>query len=917
MPHRVFRAEDGDDGESIDYQELINKRAIELYREFGIEIVATNDAHYVNKDDYKTHDILLAIQTGSRLDDPDRWRFESDDLYLKSLEEMIISFKSLGYIDSEIISRAIANTYRIADKISIEIPAHEVDLPKPVSNSEQKMLELLKLGWEKKISGKKDIAIYKDRMLYELGVIKKLEFIDYFLIVWDIINYARNNDIMVGAGRGSAAGSLICYLLDITQVDPIEHGLYFERFLNPERIDLPDIDIDFQDDRRHEVFEYITNKYGKDKTAHINTFGYLTPKSAFRDVCRVYGINVLTINKLSKLIETIDDFETNPELSAFAKKHPDIIKHVKRLDGTIRQVGVHAAGIVVSAKRLDDCCVLEKRKDVFVCNWDKIDAEKFGLLKIDVLGLSTLTILNNTKKLIKQRHGVDIDFNRIDLNDSRVLDNFAKGNTVGIFQFENHGMRSLLKSLNANTFDMVADTTALFRPGSLHSGQTDKYVKIVRGEEYEHYAVPELEGILKTTKSIMIYQEQIMQIFVKLANFSWAKADKMRKIIGKKLGKDEFEKYRKEFVDGCLANGIKSEDANELFDAMVEFSAYSFNKSHAVAYTYISFWSMFFKTHYPLEFMAALLTNALGNEDRLKIYYAEAKRLGIKVDPIPDINKSTTEFNIDVDRIIAPFTIIKGIGETAAKAIVEARNTKEFVNYDDFVNRVNKRVVNTKIMELLHKVGVFSVFGEFGDEYEVSKARAGLIPIYDVVSEIKLAQMDVDKTVLNYIYRDIVMKYPDSKLLAPKTHRHPLLMVINNSQKNEDEHLTADGTKYILGALKLLNLNKRDIYYTGLYKHVVDKEKITDEYKQDCFETLLKEIKTFKPKLIICTVPDVLYKLADVKGGIKEINGNIYYVSEIQAFLFAVVSPQWAFFNDEANELFLKAFKKLSEILTY
>jgi len=589
MPFGIYYAEEDDGSESTDRQKIVNEKALALSQKYGIKYIITNDFHFVEQEDSYTHEVLLAIQRHTTMDDPKRWKFDCDDVYFKTESEMLEACLSLGYLDEDIIITGFSNTREVADKCNVEVPKFDFDLPKLYDNSKQVFLEKILDGWERLVEDKNEI--YAQRLQYEIDVIEKLGFIDYFLIVEDIVNYAKNNNILVGLARGSVAGSLVAYLLGITAVDPIKFGLYFERFLNPDRVSMPDIDLDFEDEKRHLVFEYITQKYGEDKTAKITTFTIMQGKNTFRDVCRVFGISPIEINTLSKLID--DDvsleeaIDNNYVLSQFVKQNPHILKHTLKLQGVIRAVGVHAAGIVISNRPLVEKCVVEYRKggndnNVFVTSFDKDTCEKYGLLKIDVLGLSSLSIVSRAIDLIKNRHNIHIDiYDIVDkLDDQATFDNFKIGNTTGVFQFESSGMKNLLRDINGDTFEKLYHATALFRPGSLDSGETQRYIDIVnRRKAPNYYGSKELESILGETFSILVFQEQMMAMFHRISNFTLSHADTMRKIVGKKLGEDAFKQYEEQFIEGVKEKGIISEDiGRQLFKQMVAFANYSFNK---------------------------------------------------------------------------------------------------------------------------------------------------------------------------------------------------------------------------------------------------------------------------------------------------------------------------------------------------
>lgn len=912
----------------VDIQKEINDRAIELSANLGIKLVATNDCHYINKEDSKKQEVLLAIQTNATWDSPTRFRFETDGLYLKSYDEMASSFADLDYIPEDIYFAAMDATVEISEKINLEMPKFDIHLPSPYNGDEHsdlmKFKELIELGWRKKralFDPSIPITTYKERLLFEVNVILNLKFSNYFLVVEDIIRVARSNGIMVGSGRGSAAGSLVCFLLDITQVDPLRFGLYFERFLNPERIDFPDIDVDFQDSRRSEVFDYIRNKYGEEYTANINNYTFLKLKSAFRDVCRVFGIPVTTVNILSKQIDDeADVFEVTPDLINFNEQYPQIIPLVKELAGVVRNNGQHACGYIVSSQKIEELAAIERRKEGEVINWNSKQAEQFGLVKIDILGLTTLTVLSEAKALIKERHGVDIDYIQISLEDEKTLDSFSKGHGVGVFQFENKGMAGLLRALQANSFSAITDTTALHRPGSLQSGQTETYVKVAKGEILESYLTPELKPILRPTNGVMVYQEQLMQIFNQLAGFTWAESDTMRKIIGKKLGKEEFEKHREHFVNGCLQNGIAPNISELIFNNMTEFASYSFNKSHAVAYSMISFWSMYIKIHYPAEFMAALLSSA--DDDKMQIYVLEAKRLGIRVN-LPDINLSTDKFRvISDDEIIAPLSCIKGVGEKAVAAILEGRRKPAgdfYLNFDDFISSVQKRVVNKRVVDNLTKAGALESFG-IGEPIPDLRAKnfAEKIPFYNELPVIslksgnKLSKASIEQLILDY-HSCCKEKSVGSFIPPLVLGVAPVIMVIAMPIARETKHCKNAGTSLMLDKLKEVGVPNSAIYYTSPFKCNIKEP--PKECLSKCHEALKAEIGLIKPKLIICTTPHA-FSLFGIKGtAMSKEHGSVIFSPTFDCYVAFSYSSQYAYFQpDKGLAPFEEAIEKIGNI---
>ena len=916
MPH-VFEEE------GVDFQRVVNERAIEMFTRYNIQLVATNDAHYIRQEDAHTHEILLAVQTGASWKDPKRWSFGSHNFFMRSQEEMAEAFSKCGYvIDPAIIRKAFAGVDEVIRKCDVVMPDFEVHLPSIYADDEATFAEKILEGWNSLVVGAGlPKAEYLKRLVYEVGVIKRLGFIRYFLIVEDVIFWARKNGIMVGPGRGSAAGSLICYLLGITQVDPIKYGLYFERFLNPERVDLPDIDVDFSDDRREEVFAYLREKYGPDKTARITTFNQLSPKSAFRDVARVFDVNMLTTNMLSKQIEDEESFEEVADLVKFAKENPSIIEQAKALSGTIRAQGVHACGFVISSDPLSGIAAIERRSDAMVVNWDKNDAERFGLLKVDILGLSTLSILSAARKMILERHGIDIDFTKIPLDDEKTLASFRVGDGVGVFQFENGGMQQLLRDLDCNSFDTATDTTALFRPGSLNSGQTGAYVRIAKGDEYEHYETPLLKSILGPTRGVLVYQEQIMQIFVQLGGFSWAGADKMRKIIGKKLGKEEFEKHRAAFVEGCEKNGVDSSAASALFDKMAEFAAYSFNKSHAVAYTMLSFWSMYLKVHYTSEFFCAQLGNS--SDERIAQLVREAERHKLRV-RLPDINLSEDTYALDEDgAILPPLGVIKGVGEKAVAEILLRRSDGPFLSEADFVDRVTKRTVNSRVRGFLARAGALESLGVVNaDAEDRTRGFAELLPTFNTIPRLTLGSGDIDVPALTKLLTSSALCARDAgrpflmPKFAPGAHR-PSIMVINNNVKNEREHLTSDGTAYLLKILKEGGIKQKDLYYTSPVKCFYDKGKQPSrECEGKCHASLRDEVRAVAPKLIICFASSIAPIFTSEKGGMGKLHGKLIFNKQYGCYVLFSYSPQLTYFQEGYTDRFGEAMKIVGEIFT-
>ncbi|MGB9787204.1 MAG: DNA polymerase III subunit alpha [Dictyoglomus turgidum] len=694
----------------MEEQEYVNNYLIRLAKEFNVPLVATNDVHYLRKEDAEIHDILLCIQTGSKLNDKDRLRFKTNEFYFKSPDEMINLFKD--------VPEAIENTFKIAERCNVEIPLNNIILPVfEVPEGETLDSYFEKLCWEgaKKRFGENIPQEIKERLSYEISVIKQMGFSGYFLIVQDFVNYAKSKGIPVGPGRGSAAGSLVSYVLGITNIEPTRWGLIFERFLNPERVTMPDIDIDFCFERREEVIEYVRNKYGREHVAQIITFGTMAARASVRDVGRVLDVPYNEVDRIAKLIPPNTSIEealsTSEELRNLVESNPQakrIIEIAKRIEGNARHASIHAAGIVISKDPLMEYVPLQvmNGNDV-VTQFPMTNLEELGLLKMDFLGLRTLTVIYDTVKKIKENYGIEIDISNISLTDEKVYELLQKGDTIGVFQLESRGMRNLLRDIKPEKFEDLIAVLALYRPGPL--GRLESYIKRKRGEEKVEYMHPALEPILSETYGVIIYQEQVMEIAHKLAGFTLGQADVLRRAMGKKKP-EVMEEQRGIFVKGAVERGIPEEVAVEIFEDMAKFAEYGFNKSHSAAYAFVSFQTAYLKVYYPKEYMASLLTSVKNNTTKLSKYIAEAKRIGIKILP-PDINESMVDFTVTPQGIRFGLSAIKNVGENMAEAIVEEREKGKFKSIFDFIKRLSSKVINKRALESLIKSGAFDSFG--------------------------------------------------------------------------------------------------------------------------------------------------------------------------------------------------------------
>ena len=707
----------------IKEQVLANQKLVQLARKLDIPLVATNDAHYLKREDAYNHEVLLCIQTGKRMSDEDRMKFDTDELYVKSPEEMAEYFKAFP--------DAIENTVKIAEQCNVEFEfGHTIlpnyDVPPEYPTHYDFLKELCDKGLKKRYGENLSEEIQK-RAEYELNIIKKMGYVDYYLIVWDFIHYAKTNGIPVGPGRGSGAGSILAYAIEITDIDPIKYGLLFERFLNPERISMPDFDVDFSDERRQEVIDYVARKYGHDHVSQIITFGTMAAKMVIRDVARVLDYPYAEADALAKMIPneihiTIKKaLEQNKEL----KERYDTDEQTRKildiamgLEGMPRQASTHACGVVITKDPVDTYVPLYVRDGQINTQYIMTTLEELGLLKMDFLGLRNLTVIQNTIDMVKENHGIDVEFDQ-DMSDPKVYKLWQDGNTSGIFQFESQGMTNFMKELKPDCLEDLIAGVSLYRPGPMD--QIPRYIRGKQNPGHNEYTHPSLEPILNVTYGCMVYQEQVMQIVRDLAGYSLGRADLVRRAMGKKK-LDVMAKEREVFihgqvdengnieVPGCVRNGIDEVSANKIFDEMAEFAKYAFNKSHAACYAVVSYRTAYLKAYYPAEFMAATLNSYLGNLDKAPQYIDECKRLGIQILK-PDINKSFEKFTVEDGKIRFGLGAIKNVGTIPVENIVKERKEKgEYKSFTDFCERVSELQVNKKCVESLIKAGAFQEF---------------------------------------------------------------------------------------------------------------------------------------------------------------------------------------------------------------
>ncbi|WP_160723982.1 DNA polymerase III subunit alpha [Bacillus sp. USDA818B3_A] len=690
----------------------INQQFLSIAKEENIPLVATNRVHYLEEEDTFAHECLLAIKNGDKLQDEHREKLNSDQFYLKSAKTMAESFSE--------IPEALENSLRIAARCSINIDLNKTYLPTfPTDNgmpAEQFLEELCKKGLQERFT--EPAKVYLERLEFELDVIKRMKFSNYFLIVWDFMRYAREHGILTGPGRGSAAGSLVAYVLYITDVDPIEHNLLFERFLNPERISMPDIDIDFPDHRRDEVIEYVARKYGEMHVSQIVTFGTLAAKAALRDVGRAFGLNAKELEYLSKLVPS----RLGINLEAAYKESEQLRKYVNdtplnkrlfdtalKLEGLPRHTSTHAAGVVISEKPLVELIPIQRGSgDVYLTQYSMEHLEEIGLLKMDFLGLRNLSLIETILSSIFRDTGRKVDVKQLPLQDQRTFALLARGETTGIFQLESEGMRKVLARLKPSRFEDIVAVNALYRPGPMEN--IPLYIDRKHGKVKVDYPHPDLEPILENTYGVIVYQEQIMQIAAKMAGFSLGEADLLRRAVGKKQ-KEVLDKERYHFVQGALKKGYFEGLANEIYDLIVRFANYGFNRSHAVAYSMIAYQLAYLKANFPLHFMAGLLTSAIGNDTKIAQYIMESRQKDLVILP-PSINHSKYSFQVEGKGIRYSLAAIKSVGGAALKEIFQARKRKKFDDLFDFCIRVSSKAVNRKTLEFLVHSGAFDEFGE-------------------------------------------------------------------------------------------------------------------------------------------------------------------------------------------------------------
>lgn len=940
--------------------DTMNARAIEMGKAAGTRFITSHPALYKDKEQGVTLDVLNAINANVDMSSPRALKQFYKEFHIAKPEELTVKTKKAvlrlakfyGITDVSPWGAGLLGMAQAADQCSYRFAKMPVSLPKMAANEFAALCKACLEGWTKRFNGsvlghqpspQELVDVYKPRLAYELEVLKKMGFSGYFLLVQEIVQWSKTNGVIVGPGRGSVGGSLVAYLMGITDVDPIRFGLLFERFINPERLDLPDADLDFMSSRRHEVIDYLVGKYGRDYVAGISNFSTLASASAVRDTGRVYGLKgaEMTATKLmpkehGQSVSLVEAADSVPEIAKFSAENPEIWKHALNLEGVMRSFGQHAAGVVVGGEPLGNRAVVETRGESYVVNWDKRVVEDMGLVKIDVLGLSTLDVLEIAKTYIKERHGKTINYLSLPLDDEKVMKSFGEGQTTGVFQFESGGMKNLLKQLAYGgqlTFEDITAATALYRPGPMDSGLMDDFIQIKQGTKMPFYEHPKMEPALKDTASVIVYQEQVMRLAVDLAGFSGAEADLLRKAMGKK-DKDKMAEMRQKWVDGCMReSGMAEANAGALFDKIEKFAGYGFNRSHSVAYTIISYLTMWLRVYYPAEYFAACLS--IVKEEKLTGLVKDARECGIEILP-PDVNKSTDRFTIPSDGfILAPFSAVKGVSENTAKAIVRLRDAAggQFADVASFTSAAATKgsKVNKKVVENLIKVGACASIDPTGlpaRHLDRRKDQTELMPglIIDVVKANRTSDMS-DKFLKAKIIH-IIQEYKACSGCDLAGQPHPIPRLKNNvkfmvvtdcptwEEEKADKLLMGGPAEALKEAIATAGLAANEGYYTALVKAKKNDKFLSNDQLNGCRQFIEKELDVVKPPVIVALGSAAIkFFLPGLKGSTAELAGKVVYSAERDASIVCGINPAQVHFDPAKAAVLEAVFEKVAEIL--
>lgn len=942
--------------------DTLNARAVNAARLIDAPTLVTYPFMYRDDADASTLDVLNVITSQAKMSTPYRPKQQVKDFGFRPASALVDRVKGAAgriakwndvkhppaWVDG------LKNISVVADLCQYEFKKHPVSLPVMAVNEFETLGKKCIEGWKRRFSqsilghkpGPADIPVYTERLKYELSVLKKMGFAGYFLLVEDLVVWAKNSGIIVGPGRGSVGGSLVAYLIGITDVDPIRFNLLFERFINPERLDLPDADLDFMSTRRHEVIDYLRDKYGADRVAQISNFSTLASASALRDTGRVHELDNLTLSA-TKLVPKehgqsltlTDSAKAVPELEKFRDAQPDVWNHALKLEGVMRSFGKHAAGVVVAGEPLVNRAVVETRESdsgVGVVNWDKRVVEDWGLVKMDILGLSTLDVLEIARQYIKERHGKNVSYVNLPLEEKDIMDSFARGDTTGVFQFESPGMKKLLRDLakgGALTFEDITAATALYRPGPMDSGLMQDFVNIKQGHKTPYYEHPSMEAALKDTYSVIVYQEQVMQVARNLAGYSMADADKLRKIMGKKLPA-EMEEQREKFVAGATDNGMAKYAASELFDKIAAFAGYGFNRSHAVEYSVISLWCMWVRVRYPAEYFAACLS--VVGDDKLTSLVNEAREYGIEVLP-PDINLSSDRFTIPDDKhLLAPFGKVMGCSDNTARRIVELRDAAggKFTDMDHFlaVTTAKGSKVNSKVRDNMDKVGALVSLQPGAKpprDPSRRKEQMELMPGL-IVDSIKAdRQTDVGNKFVRSKIIHLVQDYRACDGCDLAGQPHPAIrmkstvkfMVVADCPSWQEEKanklLEGEASEFIKAAIKDAGLSVSDGYFTTLVKAKKSDKFLTNAQINGCARHLEREIELIKPAIIVALGSASIKRfLPGLKGGSSEMAGKVVYDPKLDASIVCGINAQQLLFDPSKMSILQETFAKVADILS-
>jgi DNA polymerase-3 subunit alpha len=943
------------------YYDRHNAKACEAIGRWGFGSIITRPT-LNSKGEVAFRNTMNCILDHQKVTDTFR-REPAEDLHVLTPGEMryeinqtIERLTKFGYAESDlkvVFDRAEDATDQYFICTTYKWDKMPVSLPQMAPNPLAALVEQCRKGWSKRLTKEvfgykpdaSQIPVYRDRLKYELGVLNRMGFEDYFLLVSYIVDWSKSNEITVGPGRGSVGGSLVAYLMGITDVDPIRFGLIFERFLNPERIDLPDIDLDFMSSRRQDVVEHLVEHFGEDRVACIANYNTIAGAGAIRETGKAHGLSEsdydcskLVPKEAGQPIPIEEAVAMVPELESFAIANPTVWKTAVGLQGCFRNFAQHAAGVIVAGEPVANRAVLKNDKGMNVVNWDKRVVEDFGLIKLDVLGLSNLDVMRLAKSYIKEQTGVEVDFTTLRLDDRKVLDSFAAGKTFGVFQFESGGMRRLLKDLGSEgnlTFDDLTAATALYRPGPMQSGLMDQYVKIKRGFESPEYIHPSVEPALRETYSVIVYQEQVMQVARDLAGYSMAEADGLRKIMGKK-DPIKMAEQRDKFVDGCESvSGLDRLVATNLFEQIEKFAGYAFNKSHATAYTLISYITMWVKTYHPEAFFAACMS--ILAEDRLQGLAKDALEHEINIVP-PSINKSSDRYEIGYDHrrgqkvLYAPFQAIKGLSETGAQAILEARKGGPFKDKADFIARVNRRSCNVRVQESLDKVGAFA---EIEPTQPDARHPDRLRDQKELLPGIVTNNVKAERVIMvdPYVAGELVKIVDETCACSacplgglthpnPSLGKKPRMMLITDmpTWKEEEKGMfgVGDTAGYIKEAMDKHGFKMKDVYMTSLIKARKPKEmELENSMINGCAGYLRREIELLKPPVIVALgTKTIRHLVPEVKGGWEELVGKSHYDPKMDCTIVFGLNPAQIAFDGSKQGLLDAVFAQVAEIFT-